>query len=374
MTDLPEITERQLRWYRFRRSGLLKPFGSAILCAEQLAGVQAQILPAAGLALWNRTPRFTNSEFQRLLYQDRTLVKLWGQRGTLHLYPSKDWPLICGARSGQGTWLVNRYLSMGGDLDKFHQDAATVVEAARKMPSIGRSDLRNMNLGLDEHLLSSWGGIFAYLVKTGELCHGPQEGGEGRFIHRENWLPGLNWRPPSFSEANIRLARRYLHCYGAASPQDLAYWRGAKSSELKEWLKALEPELTTVEQGGKDLLLLKQDLPTLLEEPPIPSKWPVKLLYRFDPYLLGQKNKDWLVEPEHQKKVWIAAGHIEGNLLVGGRIKGTWRYERKGKTLNITAWPFQTLGKEVWRKLWTQGKKVARFFDLKPGEFRMEEI
>ena len=54
-----KLSEAQITWFRLRRSGLVKPFTSPEAAVRSLAGVQAQILPAAGLATWNRTRRLT---------------------------------------------------------------------------------------------------------------------------------------------------------------------------------------------------------------------------------------------------------------------------------------------------------------------------
>ena len=44
---MARLTEEQIRWFRLRRSGLVEPFASPEAAAASLAGVQAQILPAA---------------------------------------------------------------------------------------------------------------------------------------------------------------------------------------------------------------------------------------------------------------------------------------------------------------------------------------
>ena len=70
-----KLTQTQVRWFRLRRSGLVDPFDSPEAGARALAGVQAQILPAAALALWNRTNGLTYAQFNQLLYDQRILVK-----------------------------------------------------------------------------------------------------------------------------------------------------------------------------------------------------------------------------------------------------------------------------------------------------------
>ena len=99
-----QINFQQLRQFRIHRSGLLTPFPTAERVAEILGGVQAQIHPSAGLALFNRTCDLTYERYETLLFEERSLVKLWGQRGTLHVYATKDWPLICAMLAGSKSW------------------------------------------------------------------------------------------------------------------------------------------------------------------------------------------------------------------------------------------------------------------------------
>ena len=69
-TPIP-VTLDQVRRFRLIRSGLLQPFADPETAAANLMGIQAQILPAAGVALWNRTRGLTHDRFERLLYDER---------------------------------------------------------------------------------------------------------------------------------------------------------------------------------------------------------------------------------------------------------------------------------------------------------------
>ena len=362
-------TAEQIRWYRLRRSGLITPFSSPEECATELAGIQAQILSATAISLWNRSKGLDLQGFEELLYKRKNLVKLWGQRGTLHIYRREDWPLIYSARVSQPSWWENRIKRSGGDIEGFYRTAGRIAEFAREKETIGRSDLDFLKLDPEDDLLSPWGGVFYYLVKKGHLCHARPKGGEGRFAHRENWLPGEEWNPPSAEEANIRLARRYFHTYGPASMQDLAYWRGARMEDVRRWTRALGNELAEVEFGDRTLFIPEQDLDVLYTPPPSSRKWPVQLLYRFDPLLLAHKDKSWLIDMEHHKEVWAAAGHVEGTVLVRGRIVASWRYQRKGTKLVVTLHPFKELPKYALATVNKKAGKLACFFGLKLGEY-----
>jgi hypothetical protein len=229
---------------------------------------------------------------------------------------------------------------------------------------MGRSDLRAAGLDLDSADFSSWGGIFAALVQRGYACHAGQDGNEGQFAHREYWLPDLEWNPPAHDEANIELTRRYLHAYGPATTQDVMYWRGARAGDACRWLAALGNTVVEVSVGGKPAFALRADLDALGEKPPARSEWPVRLLYRFDPLLLGIKDKTWIVDERHYKRVFRIAGHIEGTLLERGRVASTWRYDRKDSGLAISLCSFSPLSARVRKAVEENAVGVAQFFGL----------
>src|ERR671937_1890458 len=66
-------------------------------------GIQAQVMSAAELALGARVDGLTPQDVQSALWQERTLVKTWAMRGTLHLISASDLPLYVAARSMYGT-------------------------------------------------------------------------------------------------------------------------------------------------------------------------------------------------------------------------------------------------------------------------------
>jgi hypothetical protein len=252
-----------------------------------------------------------------------------------------------------------------------------VAELLRSQESLGRRELRASGIPLSNELLSPWGGIFSDLVRLGYACHSGRAEGEGRFVARERWLPNLLWEPPDPTLANVTIVERYLAAYGPATLQDFAYWRGVPANKARDWFNQLMPRLTEVEVDGQVGFLLSAD-PTdsirgsiegsLIDEiqatPPPPEAWPVRMLYRFDPYLLAHRNKDWVVPPSHYKAVWRPAGHIEGIVLSHGQAVATWRYDRKRGGLAIQVNPFKHLPKYVTRQIEKQSPKIADFFHL----------
>ena len=55
-----------------------------------MAGVHAQVLSAAEISAAMRVDGATRDDVRRALWDDRTLVKTFGPRGTVHLLPAAD--------------------------------------------------------------------------------------------------------------------------------------------------------------------------------------------------------------------------------------------------------------------------------------------
>ena len=360
----PQVSAEQLRYHRMRQNGLLAPFATPEAAAAALVGVQAQILPAAALALGNRTTGLNEAAVDKLLHDRRSLLKLWGQRGTLHLYAADDWPLLYGARAIERTWWERQAAREHGSADARRAAHAQVAALLREHPTLGRSELRSGALGVlieDDDLLSPWGGIFADLVRQGVACHAGRSRGEGRFAHREVWLPDLEWNPPPPHDANLTIAHRYFDAYGPSTLQDYLYWRGIARGVAAPWLKPLEQALATVDVEGTPMLLPAAQLDAITATPPPPEAWPVRMLYRFDPYILAHRDKAWVVPATHYNAVWRPAGHIEGIVLAHGRGVAVWRYDRKGRGLVIQVRPFAPLPDYVATRLPALAEDVATF-------------
>ncbi len=288
--------------------------------------------------------------------------------------------MIQAAFAGRRTWWERQALSPDSPLDPtaFREGIARAAELLRARGTLSRKELRASGVPMPPELFSPWGGVFAELVRIGEACHARWEGGEARYAHREHWLPGAPWTPPSAAEANVELARRFFACYGPATHADFAYWlSGLQPGVARVALQTIGDELAEVGAavpGKGKLFAHRADLDALHAVPPEREAWPVRMLGRFDPLLLAHRVKDWVVPKKYYARVWRPAGPIEAVVLEHGRAVATWRYDRLGAgTLSVRVFPFgRTLARHVGKEVRRQAKDVARFFGLKPAAVRVE--
>src|SRR5882724_11760344 len=90
-----KLTWSRAAAWRIRRHHLDQraPAGSMLAVASRLCGLHAQLMSSAELAVWARVEDLDRRAVQRALWEDRTLVKTWAMRGTLHLLPAAELPL-----------------------------------------------------------------------------------------------------------------------------------------------------------------------------------------------------------------------------------------------------------------------------------------
>ncbi len=370
----PAVTAEQARWHRLRRSGLVTPFATPEAAARALFGVQAQVNSAARLALWHRLAG-SHSVIEAAIGDERTLVRSWGQRGTLHLYAASDWPTVCAAMAERviagHEKMIRRLEAKDGSrtMAALESARALALEILERGPDhrVSKEDLARE--GGDAEARASYGALLSLCMKGHGCRVDTGDSGAAVLASRAKWLPGLRWRPPAEGPATVEAARRFWSAYGPAKETDFRYWLAASAAETRPVVGALRDggELAEVAvedgAGAGTQLVTSDDLPALLEKPPPPKQWPVRLLGRFDPLILAHADKACWVDAEHYKRVWHHT-HVEAVLLVHGRIRGTWRTKRLARGLKIQLQLFgRPLPAYVERAVRSQAEAVAGFLE-----------
>ena len=89
--------ESVLAW-RVERQHLAKRAADPLQVISDICGLHAQVLSSAQFTLNARVE--DPPDVESLLWEDKTLVKTWAMRGTLHLLRTDELPLYVGAQSG----------------------------------------------------------------------------------------------------------------------------------------------------------------------------------------------------------------------------------------------------------------------------------
>ena len=290
------------------------PGYGAVDVVRTLLAVQAQDLRAAKLALRARGELFNAADVDAELSDRRTLVRGWLGRGTLHIVAREDyWWLLALTARARYTMNLRRLREEGVSQDDAER-ALKIIESA--LAGEGPLSRAALAARIAKEGIRTEGQATAHLVLFATLravsMLGPVRHGNQLFVLARDWLGEPE--PPDRDAALAELARRYLTAHGPASAQDLAAWIGLPLRDARAGLEAIASEVVEV---GDDLF-------DLTANDPIPERVPPRLLGAFDPYLLGWKDREFSVPPEHARAVHPGGGIIRPVATVDGLVVGTW--------------------------------------------------
>jgi hypothetical protein len=324
--------------------------------ARSIAGAQAQDVYAGPLTFRSRSRRLTAADITRARTEERSLLRTWVMRTTIHLIPTDEagwWlPLF---EPGIERWSRRRLEQLG--LPAAKQDKALRVAAGALADDgpLTRSEVRERIEAAGIKLNTQTGMHIALTaVVCGIACLGPDRGKTTCLIRREDWLG----KPPPFDRdrALAELARRYLHAFSPATDRDFAYWSGLPLRDVRAGLESIAREIEEVRVGEATMLAIGDGLPRL------PAKGQVRMLGNFDTYLLGWKNREFSVAGEHAIHVkeggggWIRPVILEDGVVVGG-----WRSSRKGGRLEIALNLPEAERKRLGPRIDAEVTDIARF-------------
>jgi Winged helix DNA-binding domain len=338
------------------------PRGSELRVASRICGLHAQFLGSAALSLWARVEGATLDGFQRALWNERSLVKTWAMRGTLHVLPARDLPVFFGALGTYTHYFRQGWVNYFGLTRVEIERVSEAVGAALRGRVLTREELadavakRTSSKKAGEVLRHGWGVLLKPAAYRGELCFAEGEGARVRFTH-----PGEVAKLES-REALAELVRRYLGAYGPATRDDFAlWWLDLSRAQAQALIESVDPKVV-------DLEGTRAYLPAGARRPAAQAR-SVRLLPAFDPYVVGAPRSGGLFPVAHKARVFRPAGWISPTLLVDGNVEGVWRHERKGDRLAVLVDRFGRKSTGVREAANEEAERLASFLGLRLDRF-----
>jgi hypothetical protein len=324
---------------------------------SSLGAVQAQDYQGALWAIGLRVPGSTRADIERAI-ADRTLIRTWAMRGTLHFVAAPDirWMLTAVAsRIIAGN--RRRYHELGLDELTLSRSTAMLAEALQGGRMLSRTELRAI---LERNGISTEGQRIAYLLQRasldGHICMGAMHRNTPLFLSLDEVLP--EGKPVEGSTALAELARRYFSSRGPATLQDFVWWSGLPVGEARAGLEAVTPHLlrTTIDDRT---YWLPGSIHATDDGSPL-----VSLLPGFDEYLLGYRDRSAFIEMPTQKKRVFKNGMLSPTLVIDGRIAGTWKRTFTKDAVIITTNPFTPLTASEKGTVATTAQRYGEFLGM----------
>lgn len=338
----PRLTWPAVCARRLERHGLAVPALRAQpqTIAGAICGAHAQVLSAAELAISLRIPGATRATTRDALWRERTLVKTYGPRGTVHLFPTDELPLWAGALAALPQ--TGGQLPAGVRLSAEQTDelvaaiGAALAAAELTADELTAALVQRVGPWVAEPVVPAFQGMWprwrqamALAAYRGALCFGPNRGRAVTYTSPRRWLPA--YQPVEERAALSFLVRRFLFAYGPATAPQLAQWLAAPPRWAAELLASLGAELQEVELEGERAWVVAGDTVAPAAAPPA-----VRLLPYFDPYVVGSHPRPRLFPGPAARAL---AGGQAGTfpvVLIDGVVAGVWHQRRAGRRIAVT--------------------------------------
>jgi len=236
MGRIRKLTWPQVWGLRLARHGLSRPVPPRDLARQVgvMCGAHAQVMSAAELSIGLRVEGSTRRTVREALSEDRSLVKAFGPRGTVHLVASADLPMW---NAVLGAALNPPNLPPDLRMDTEQTDAvvaaidAALADAELTLEELDAEVVRRAGAWAGERVMPAfqeWWPRWRQAERTaafrGVLCFGPNRGQKVTYTSPRRWLGAHTAEDPS--RAGRLVLQRYLHAYGPATPEHLARWLG----------------------------------------------------------------------------------------------------------------------------------------------------
>jgi hypothetical protein len=89
----------------------------------------------------------------------------------------------------------------------------------------------------------------------------------------------------------------------------------------------------------------------------------INLLPAFDSFVLGYEDREYLVPGKYGKEIYHG-GQTVPVVLVNGLAAGVWRYERRGKRIEVSVHPFRPFDRITRELVREEAEDIGRFLGI----------
>jgi hypothetical protein len=327
------------------------PFAGPREAVASLCAVQAQDYRGALWAVGLRTRHASEADVERAI-ADRSIVRTWPMRGTLHLVAAADvrWMMeLLAPRAVAANAARERQLGL--DRAAFARSRALLGRALRGGRRLTRDALYAV---LREGGVSPAGqrGIHVLwrLAHERLLCPAARDGKQQTFALFEEWVP--RGRALSREEGLAELAARYFGGHGPATIQDLAWWSGLAAGDVREALALARPGLAREVVDGRELWR------SASARARRGAGDAAHLLPAFDELLVGYRDRSAILAPAHADRVHHL---LSPTIVAGDRVVGTWTRSPRGDAVVVKATFFGRPGRARREALAAAAERYGAF-------------
>ncbi len=211
---------------------------------------------------------------------------------------------------------------------------------------------------LEEAGIAAEGIRLAYILMHAELeaviCNGPLRGRQHTYALLDERVPKA--RRLNREEALAELSRRYFTSHGPAQLQDMAWWSGLTSRDVRAAVELAGSQLEREDLDGKTYWSGGGAVRSASSEPS------AHLLPNYDEYFIALRDRSAFFNPSRIPVPTPGKGVFDRHIVVaGGDIVGGWRSLSEGGRVTVRASLVAELGEAERKALAASAERYGSF-------------
>ena len=274
------------------------------------------------------------ADMERERTADRSFVRAWAMRYTIHLVPSEDFPWIRDLVAPPHVAASHKRMAQEGLSAENAERARRVIRRVLESGPATRAEMREeiARRGFTARGRQAWVHLLGLMTYEGEIVTGPYVGKQETMVLLRDWLPGKP--PPRPKDPPAELVRRYLIAHGPATIDDFRWWSSLRAADARAGWAALGNELVEVSPG----LWRHRSQRTAGA-----AARTVHLLPSFDHYFLGYRDRSHVVASPGAARM-SRGGWFFNFVADDGRGVAMWKLvRRKDDGFDLVLEPFARL-------------------------------
>jgi len=323
-----------------------------------LGAVQAQDYLGSLWAIGIRMRNATQEAVEQAV-ADRTIIRTWPMRGTLHFVAAIDvrWmlALLTPRVVANSRWRLKQLELDAGALARCRKAFVSALRDGRYLTRTG------MYKALEAAGIATEAGrgqhILGHLAQEGLICLGARQAKQPTFVLLDEWAPAAKEKERDLALAE--LASRYFASHGPATLQDFAWWSGLTMADARDALEMSKSHLLQ-EVIRERTYWLSSSVRTAKYERPTAYALPA-----FDEYTVAYKDRSAVLHPLHAKRVSSGNGIFNPIIVIDGQVVGTWKRRFEKESAVITTDLFTSLTKADRQSLARATREYGAFLNTR---------
>lgn len=320
-----------------------------VRAAGDIVGLHATDPTSVYVQAWARTRDLAIPDLERVLYDDRGLLKILGMRRTMFVVPV-DVAGIVDAACARAIGVAERKRLIGmirtagiaddaeAWIERVEAETVAALEARGEATAAELTkDVPGLRAQIPFGAGKKWQGtvgvstrLLFLLSCEGRIIRGRPKGTLVSSLYR--WVPIDRWvegglEPWPTGRAQTELVGRWLAAFGPGTMEDLRWWTGWTVGDLKRALAGVATSEVELDDGATGIVLADDDQPAR-----DPGPW-VALLPSLDATVMGWKDRRWFLG-EHGAALFDRNGNAGPTIWVDGGVVGGWAQHPDGSIVH----------------------------------------